>query len=75
MWTALYEGLYEGFSGGDDYKARCNRLALLLMTRAALTVREIIGLTFDCAQPFTDSAGPALLSSLHPERWQSRRRV
>ncbi|WP_029528458.1 tyrosine-type recombinase/integrase [Polaromonas glacialis] len=50
MWTALHEGLYEGFPGGDDFKARRNRLALLLMMRAALTVREIIGLTLDCAQ-------------------------
>ncbi|MEO8013435.1 MAG: site-specific integrase [Polaromonas sp.] len=50
MWTALHEGLYEGLLGGDDFKARRNRLALLLMMRAALTVREIIGLTLDCAQ-------------------------
>ncbi|MBC7599751.1 MAG: site-specific integrase [Polaromonas sp.] len=50
MWTALHEGLYEHFPGGDDFKARRNRLALLLMMRAALTVREIIGLTLDCAQ-------------------------
>jgi integrase len=50
MWTALHEGLYEGFPGGDDFKARRNRLALLLMMRAALSVREIIGLTLDCAQ-------------------------
>ena len=50
MWTALQEGLYAGFPGGDDFKARRNRLALLLMMRAALTVREIIGLTLDCAQ-------------------------
>ena len=64
MWTALHEGLYEGFPGGDDFKARRNRLALLLMMRAALTVREIIGLTLDCAQPFTDSTGPAFLYTL-----------
>jgi len=57
MWAALHEGLYEGFPGGDDFKARRNRLALLLMMRAALTVREIIGLTLDCAQPCPDSAG------------------
>ncbi|WP_029527799.1 tyrosine-type recombinase/integrase [Polaromonas glacialis] len=57
MWTALLEGLYEGFPGGDDFKARRNRLALLLMMRAALTVREIIGLTLDCAQPCPDSPG------------------
>ncbi|CAM3744257.1 site-specific integrase [Polaromonas hydrogenivorans] len=57
MWTALLEGLYEHFPGGDDFKARRNRLALLLMMRAALTVREIIGLTLDCAQPGADSAG------------------
>jgi len=54
MWTALHEGLYDGFPGGDDFKARRNRLALLLMMRAALTVREIIGLTLDCAQPNAD---------------------
>ena len=63
MWTALLEGLYDGFPGGDDFKARRNRLALLLMMRAALTVREIIGLTLDCAQPCADSpqapAGPS----------------
>ena len=50
MWTALHEGLYEDFPGDDDFKARRNRLALLLMMRVALTVREIIGLTLDCAQ-------------------------
>ena len=55
MWTALLEGLYEHFPGGDDFKARRNRLALLLMMRAALTVREIIGLTLDCAEPCVDS--------------------
>jgi hypothetical protein len=57
MWTALLEGLYEHFPGGDDFKARRNRLALLLMMRAALTVREIIGLTLDCAEPCADSLG------------------
>ena len=57
MWTALYAGLYENFPGGDDFKARRNRLALLLMMRAALTVREIIGLTLDCARPCDDSLG------------------
>ncbi|WP_029528014.1 tyrosine-type recombinase/integrase [Polaromonas glacialis] len=55
MWTALHEGLYEHFPGGDDFKARRNRLALLLMMRAALTVREIIGLTLASAQPCADS--------------------
>ena len=55
MWTALHEGLYQHFPGGDDFKARRNRLALLLMMRAALTVREIIGLTLDCAQPGAES--------------------
>jgi site-specific recombinase XerC len=59
MWTVLHEGLYDGFPGGDDFKARRNRLALLLMMRAALTVREIIGLTLDCARPCPDSAGSA----------------
>ena len=54
MWTALLEGLYEHFPGGDDFKARRNRLALLLMRRAALTVREIIDLTRDSAQPNAD---------------------
>ncbi|ABM39842.1 tyrosine-type recombinase/integrase [Polaromonas naphthalenivorans] len=65
MWTALREGLYDGFPGGDDFKARRNRLALLLMMRAALTVREIISLTLDCTQPCADSpeahAGPSPL--------------
>jgi integrase len=56
MWAALHEGLYENFPGGNDFKARRNRLALLLMMRAALTVREIIGLTLDCAQPCADLA-------------------
>ena len=64
MWTALHEGLYDGFPGGDDFKARRNRLVLLLMMCAALTVREIIGLTLDCAQPCTDSAGPAPVYTL-----------
>ena len=64
MWAALHKGLYEGFPGGDDFKARRNRLALLLMMRAALTVREIIGLTLDCAQPCSESAGTALLYTL-----------
>ena len=63
MWAALHGGLYEGFPGGDDYKARRNRLALMLMMRAALTVREIIGLSMDCAEPCADAhgspAGPA----------------
>ncbi|MFZ3141217.1 tyrosine-type recombinase/integrase [Polaromonas sp.] len=57
MWTALHEGLYENFPGGDDFKARRNRLALLLMMRAALTVREIVGLSLDCAEPCADSPG------------------
>lgn len=57
MWTALHEGLHEGFPGGDDFKARRNRFALLLMMRAALTVREIIGLTLDCAEPCADCLG------------------
>ncbi|CAM3507812.1 site-specific integrase [Polaromonas hydrogenivorans] len=65
MWAALHDGLHDGFPGGDDFKARRNRLALLLMMRAALTVREIIGLTLDCARPCTESpespAGSGLL--------------
>ena len=61
MWAALHEGLYENFPGGDDFKARRNRLALLLMMRAALTVREIIGLTLDCAQPCPELARSAVL--------------
>ena len=60
MWTALHEGLYEHFPGCDDFKARRNRLALLLMMRAALTVREIIGLTLDCAEP---GANPVEITS------------
>lgn len=50
MWTALQEGLYKDFPGDDDFKARRNRLALLLMMNAALTVREIVDLKMDCAQ-------------------------
>jgi hypothetical protein len=77
MWAALLEGLYDGFPGGDDFKARRNRLALLLMMRAALTVREIIGLTLDCAQPCADlsssSDGSAVF--LYPARAQGRRRT
>ena len=68
MWTALHDGLYEGFPGGDDFKARRNRLALLFMMRAALTVREIIGLTLECAKPCAllprANAGPALFYTL-----------
>jgi site-specific recombinase XerC len=64
MWTALHEGLYDNFPGGNDFKALRNRLALLLMMRAALTVRELIGLTLDCARPCADSAGPAALYTL-----------
>jgi site-specific recombinase XerC len=58
MWTSLHEGL----PGGDDFKTRRNRLVLLLMMRAALTVREIVVLTLDCAQPCADLPGaPASL--------------
>ena len=64
MWAALHKGLYDGFPGGDDFKARRNRLALLLMMRAALTVREIIGLTLDCARPCADSAGSSAGSAV-----------
>jgi site-specific recombinase XerC len=67
MWAALHEGLQEDVLG-SDFKARRNRLVLLLMMRAALTVREIIGLTLDCARPCADPpgspAGPALLYTL-----------
>jgi len=41
MWALLQEGL----PGGYQFKARRNRLVLLLMMRCALTVTEIIGLT------------------------------
>ena len=41
MWRALHDGL----PSGDSYKDRRNRLVLLLMMRAALTVQEIIGLS------------------------------
>lgn len=46
LWALLHEGL----SGGDDFKARRNRLVLLLMMRCALTVTEIIGLRIDSVQ-------------------------
>ena len=42
MWQALHDGLP---SSGDAYKDRRNRLVLLLMMRAALTVQEIIDLS------------------------------
>ena len=64
MWAALHEGLYDNFPGVDDFKARRNRLVLLLMMRAALTVRELIGLTLDCARPCPDSIGTAALYTL-----------
>ena len=68
MWLALHEGLYEGVNegsnGGQDFKARRNRLVLLLMMRAALTVAEIIGLTLACAQPCALSAGAPAGSAL-----------
>ena len=41
MWKSLHDGL----PSGDSYKDRRNRLVLLLMMRAALTVQEIIGLS------------------------------
>ncbi|MDO8773501.1 MAG: site-specific integrase [Burkholderiaceae bacterium] len=56
IWAALHEGLHEDLLG-DDFKARRNRLALLLMMRAALTVREIIGLTLADAEPCAGSPG------------------
>lgn len=51
MWIALHEGL----PMGNAFKDLRNRLALLLMMGAALTVREIIGLTLASAQPYLDS--------------------
>ena len=69
MWTALHEGLYEGFPGGDDFKVRRNHLALLLMMGAALTVREIIGLSLDCAEICTRlPGGPAEADPLYDLR-------
>ncbi|MFZ2389968.1 MAG: site-specific integrase [Polaromonas sp.] len=59
MWIALHEGL----PVGNAFKDRRNRLALLLMMGAALTVREIIGLTLACAHPYPDS--PEAQSALH----------
>lgn len=56
MWASLHEGLHEDLLG-DDFKARRNRLALLLMMSAALTVREIIGLTLADAEPCAGSPG------------------
>ena len=46
MWLALHDGL----PSGDSYKDRRNRLVLLLMMRAALTVQEIIGLSMDSVE-------------------------
>ena len=46
MWHALHEGLP---SGAAAYKERRNRLVLLLMMRAALTVQEIIALSMASA--------------------------
>ena len=51
MWIALREGL----PSGHGYKDRRNRLVLLLMMRAALTVREIINLTIADAKPYEGS--------------------
>lgn len=46
LWALLQEGL----PGGYQFKARRNRLALLLMMRCALTVTELIGLTLGSVQ-------------------------
>ena len=46
MWALLQEGL----SGGYPFKARRNRLVLLLMMRCALTVTELLSLTLSSVQ-------------------------
>jgi site-specific recombinase XerD len=46
LWALLQEGL----PGGYQFKARRNRLVLLLMMRCALTVTEIISLTLGSVQ-------------------------
>ena len=53
LWALLQEGL----PGGFDYKARRNRLVLLLMMRCALTVTEIIGLTLSSVQVHEGTPG------------------
>ena len=51
MWQALHDGL----PSGDTYKDRRNRLVLLLMMRAALTVQEIIGLSMASVEVLSGS--------------------
>ena len=51
MWRALHEGL----PSGDSYKDRRNRLVLLLMMRAALTVQEIIALSMASVEVLSSS--------------------
>ena len=51
MWQALHDGL----PSGDAYKDRRNRLVLLLMMRAALTVQEIIGLSMASVEVLSGS--------------------
>ena len=51
MWQALLDGL----PSGDAYKARRNRLVLLLMMRAALTVQEIMALSMASVQLLPNS--------------------
>ena len=58
MWIALREGL----PSGHAFKDRRNRLALLLMMRCALTVREIINLTIADAKPYSGSPEDASLA-------------
>ncbi|MEO8012932.1 MAG: site-specific integrase [Polaromonas sp.] len=48
LWALLQEGL----PGGCQFKARRNRLVLLLMMRCALTVTEIISLTLGSVQVY-----------------------
>jgi integrase/recombinase XerC len=53
MWALLQDGL----PGGYEFKARRNRLALLLMMRCALTVSEILTLTIDNAKAHAGEPG------------------
>ena len=53
LWALLQEGL----PGGFQFKARRNRLVLLLMMRCALTVTEILDLTLGCAQADAGTPG------------------
>ena len=61
MWQALLDGL----PSDDAYKARRNRLVLLLMMRAALTVHEIMALSMASSQLLSNSPGEQAVQIEH----------